>query len=658
MSISPDKLVEIAIQQKNAGEKVKDKRLEDIRKNEDLYLNKVRPALKGRFNVPFPFMGGFVDTLMSKVDDPPSLTYTHQDEADYKKAKKTTGAWQKDYKDNKWARKDRWSKKLAAFSGRAIFLKYSESDPEYKSYLEVLDYNDFYNEPNGGGDNEDHLFCGIKNRFLTKSQLRRGAQSGLYDEGQVSKLLVAYETGDYKKVEKEAENKYNRAINFGLDAINNNYVGQNIYNTVMHFMDFDGVRYLLQFDLITGIWFKCVPLKEAFGTSLYPIASWATHEDPFVFWSKAPCDDLRPVCDSMTTILNQALENRQKRNFGQRAYDIDIFTDPSQLEFRPDGLVPVSLIPGKSIQNGIYEFKTEEVSGTIDLVSYLNNLAGQKSGITPEAEGSADANAKVGIYYGNMQQVADRFSLLNKSYSEAWEELGIRYALGLEQNCPEEMMIRLTGAENGVEWDKITKPEDVKPSVPYTIIVKGSREEEKLGLVNKEKKEKALAEIRGDEELRKEVNKKWMLQEILKNAEYDDETLKVALDPTNEYDQEILSEAASENKEMLLGQKVEPNRGATEGHIKKHLRMAYDNELKEEAFKAILDHIDQEIPLAKYNAMEKAKKIILAAQIQAGLNALAQPMMAPAGVNQSMPNNINNRTLPINVPEANSPANI
>lgn len=654
MPISSDTLAQIAQQQMKAGEKAKEKRLLDIKKNEDLYLNKIRPALKGRFNVPFPFMGGFVDTLMSKIDDPPTLTFTQQDEADYKKAKKTTAAWQKDYRDSKWARKDRWSKKLAAFSGRAIFLKYSESDPEYKSYLEVIDYNDFYNEPNGGGDNEDHLFCGIKNRFLTKAQLRRGAQSGLYNENQVNKLFATYETGDFKKVEKESETKYNRAISLGLDPLSNNYVGQSVYNCIFHCMEYDGERYFLLIDSLTGLWIKCETLEKAFGTNLYPIVSWATHEDPFIFWTKAPCDDLRPVCDSMITILNQALENRQKRNFGQRAYDVEIFPDPAQLEYRPDGLVPVALTPGKNISNGIYEFKTEEVSGTIDLVSFLDNLAGQKTGITPEAQGSADQNAKVGIYYGNMQQVADRFSLLNKSYSEAWEELGVRYAKGLEANCPEEMMVRLTGAENGVEWEKITKEDDIKPAIPYQIIVKSSKEEEKIGTIRQEKRIKILSEIKNDPELSKEINKKWLLKEMLADAEYDEETLKVALDPVNEYDQEILSEAAAENKEMLLGKKVEPNKGATEGHIKKHLRMAYDNEIKEETFKIILGHIDLEIPLAKDNAIKKAQKIIVAAQIQASMANLMQPIGVPMGKPQ-MPNNLNNRVLPDQMPEANNP---
>ena len=59
-------------------------------------------------------------------------------------------------------------------SGRGIMSYYAESDPEYKSVLEVVDYHDFHCQPLGGGLLETHLFAGQENVILSKSQLEAG----------------------------------------------------------------------------------------------------------------------------------------------------------------------------------------------------------------------------------------------------------------------------------------------------------------------------------------------------------------------------------------------------------------------------------------------------------------------------------------------------
>ena len=62
----------------------KQPRLDEIKKSLDLYANVVSKALPGRFNVPIPIMGGFVDTLKSKIDDAPNIVFSENDETDYK----------------------------------------------------------------------------------------------------------------------------------------------------------------------------------------------------------------------------------------------------------------------------------------------------------------------------------------------------------------------------------------------------------------------------------------------------------------------------------------------------------------------------------------------------------------------------------------------
>ncbi|RLD44487.1 MAG: hypothetical protein DRI86_07475, partial [Bacteroidetes bacterium] len=453
-----DTLVTVASKQLSAGEDFKKPRLAIIQKSEEAYAGKVRKALKGRFNVPLPVMSGFVDTLMSKIDDAPSIIYSPTEEADTIKARKVTSAWnfESSTTRGRWARTDRLAKKLAIFSGRAIHKYYAESDPEYKSNLEVIDYYDFVCDPNGGSELENHLFLGQKNVFKTKAQLKAGAEIGIYDKSQVNKLINSEDSGEVGAEDDDENQRNSRANAMGLDPKSNNYIGEQSYAMVEWYMNYEGTRYYLLFEPKTKIWIRGEELKTLFKDDLYPIVSWATNEDPMNFWSKSPTDDIYPVSEAMRIVFNQSLDNLQKKNWNMRAYDIDMFPEPDKLRWHPDGLVPVK-VTDKPISSGIYQFQVDDATNvTVNLIEYLDNFLGQKSGISPATQGAADSKTSVGVYYGNMEQIADRLGLINKSYTEAWEELALRFLTGLQEHAPDEYGIKVLG-ESGVQWGKLMK---------------------------------------------------------------------------------------------------------------------------------------------------------------------------------------------------------
>ena len=187
-----DEITAQAVLEYETGLNYKQPRVKDWHKNEDLYYNKAKPALKGRFNVPLPIMSGFVETLLSKIDDPPKINFNPTEEADIKKAKKVTAAWEYESSAsvNKWQSKDLDVKKLAALSGRGIFKIFAESSPNYQSHLEAVDYYDFIAEPKGGGDLENHRYVGQDSIFRSKYQLLEGVENGNYNQSQVYKLIA------------------------------------------------------------------------------------------------------------------------------------------------------------------------------------------------------------------------------------------------------------------------------------------------------------------------------------------------------------------------------------------------------------------------------------------------------------------------------------
>lgn len=629
------KLVIIARQQIKAGVDFKKPRIKQIQKFEDMYANKVAKALKNRFNIPLPILSGYIDTLKSKIDDAPLITYLRREESDTKVAKKVSAAWEMDSGEDKgkWGFIDRLVKMTAIFSGRGIYKIFSESDPVYKNHLEARDYYDFYCEPQGGPDLENHLFLGEQNIFRTKKQLISGATSGNYDKIGVAQLLAGADPSNQTKIQKDVENKLNRARALNLDPNSFNFVGEMVFNLTEHYMVFDGIRYYLLLDESTGICVKAVPLTDLFmsdeqtGDALWPYVSWATHEDNYNFWSKGPCDDVYPIAEAMRIIFNESLNNLHKRNWGMRAFDSKVFTDPAKLEWRPDGLVEGSN-SGQGIQNGIFEFTTPDNTViSLNLMTFSDNLLGQKTGINSGAQGSTEKDKKVGIFYGEMEQVADRLGLTNKIYKGAWAQLGKRYLYGLRDNLNEKMAVRILGA-NGIEWDELDKNEISDLNIKVT----GGTDDAKLNEMKSQRKIASLQAIAGNPNLAPKLNPNWVIEEQLKTAGYDPEEIKRALDTNNFGDEDLMVEAAKAIQDIVNGKKPRQNRGATSGFMQKIVDFAYDTELDLETYNLLMDYAMSHSEIAADNMARKAQSIIR----ERAMADTAQPSGNPAMPNSPL----------------------
>lgn len=603
------KLVSIAQRQIDVAQRFKKPRIVEIQKSEDMYANKVKKQLKNRFNIPLPVLGGFVDTLKSKIDDKPVITYKETSEEDYKRAKKITALWETESGESKgrWAFTDRMVKGMAIFSGRGIYKLYASSDPKYQSHFEGVDYYDFLCEPQGGAYLENHLFCGQQNIFKTLDNLERGAESKIYLEKGVSMIKSNISDAIQEKTQEEAEIKFNRFKSLKLDPQSNNYVGETLFNLTEWYMNYKGTRYYLLFDPKSGIAVRAEKLKDVFQSELYPYVSWATHEDPYNFWSKAPVDDIRPVAESMRIIFNQALDNVQKRNWGMRAFDSNVFPDPAKLQWRPDGLVPVTGDP----KGGIYEFDTPDNSQiVVNLFDYLDNFLGQKSGITAGAQGASDKDTKVGVYYGDLQQVADRLGLYNKAYKEAWAQLGTRYVWGLKEHLNEKQAVKIIG-NRGVEFDEIIK-EDA--NIDTDVVISGGSAEVELDEVKKRRQTEVISAITANPNFAQIVNQKWLLENMLKSGEFEEDEIRKAMDSEISGNADLMSEAAQAIQDINAGKTPDQNRGATMGFVRKILDFAYDKNLKLDVVNNLIEYAMAHIPIAEDN--EERNRMLL--QEQAG----------------------------------------
>ena len=608
------KLTTMAIRQYEDGVKFKQPRMVEIQQNEDLYNNKVKKAPKGRYNVPLPVMGGFVDTLMSKIDDAPSIEFEYTNLADYDKSLKITAAWKKDSSAStgRWGAKDRAAKRTACTAGMGIFEIYAQSDPEYQNNLSITDPIDFYCEALGGNWLENHKYLGKDNVFRSEFDLDEGVKAGIYDADKVASLKGSGGNNDQKRIRELYQNRQTRLRQLGLDPNNFNYTGQKMWSLVAHCMEYKGKRYYVVFDYDTGIAIRIQTIRDAFGYSpddpeLWPHVAWHTHPDELNFWSKAPADDIRPCADAINTLFNQALDNREKRNFNQRAVDGSIFPDLEQLEWRPDGLVQGDTKGGeRRLAEGIYQFETPEINGTVDMINFMDAFIGTKTGITAAAQGGNDnapSNDKVGIYYGNLQQVADRLGLYNKSYSDAWTQLGVRYVIGIKNHMTEEYMVKIIG-ENGAESVELSR-EDANPDEGFSIKPVGGQAEVRANENKKQTRIAALDKIMLNPTLAVKINPTWVNEQYLKAADFSDDEIQTAKDLTSDGDIYSLAEASKAIQIMLKGKKAPIYRSATTTFIQRILNYATDKVADEKIFSLMIGYAESHIPVAMENMQRK-----------------------------------------------------
>lgn len=589
---------------------------------EDFYFNRSKKSLKGKFNVPVPIMSGFVETWLADMSKHATLTFTHgENQAEYKAAKKTTAFWaehqSKDDYDFDMADTD--AKKIAALSGRAIFENYGQSKPKYKYTLKPVDHYDFYCDPMGGGSLENHKFLGIDNVFLSREDLKQGAEDELYDAGEVSKLINATKEDTLVDNDNQFRSKQNRHTALGLDGITHNYAGQSLYKFIKHGTTYKGVRYYVLLNVETGIAVRCQPLKQVFESDLWWVTSWATNRDTFNFWSKGPSDDMIPIAEVMRVLINQELDNRNKRNYGQRGYDPAIIPDPSQLEWRQDGLVAFKTGTAQllgDMSKAIFNFETAELKGTLDLTAYLDGLWKEKTGINSEAQGQTDSS-KVGIAFLNVQQSAKRRTLTFESYTKCWQANGRRFVWSCHEHIRKPVAVKIIG-EQGEEWEQLARME-VNPEWGIRV------EDAENDLAKDEIKKKQLRELLStftEDELMV-TSPKWRAKTKLQAAGIDEDEIRMAFDLEGDHNKEILAEASQLIQDCLEGKEIKLNRGATTAFVQKIIDYATDTDLETPEYMKLMQVAEAHLPIAEENMIRKGMQ----QRTQMGMGAM--PMQEP-----------------------------
>lgn len=635
--------VKVATMQLMASTEFKKPRLARLAKYQELYDGRLPKKLRQLFNVAIPVFPGMIDTLNAQHDTPIQLKFKEGDAADYFKVQKIQGAFDLEVmstaKNSKWDSKLRMARKHAIMNGRAILKLTAESDPEYKSELEVVNLKNFHFQPRGGVYLENHLFAGEEDIEKTKSELAEGAKSDLYDKEQVAELFRISNDRDYLPESNQTYgDRLSRFKPMGLDPDNNSYVGETVYRLAQWILNIDGTRYFLVFHPWSMTWLRFEKWSELCSSDLYPWETYATHEDDENFLSKAYADDLFPAADAIVALFNQDLTNREKKNNGARAYDKDMFPDVRKLDeamFRPDALVPADTKGGtRRIAEGIYHFDVGELAGTVDLISYITESLGKNTGANDMAMGSvSDASKKASVAFAEQKSVSKRLSWASQPFQDMMAGLGKRYMYGLKDHMPSKMAIKLMG-ENGWDWDQITRLE-LNTSKDVDVLIQSTDHQMQESEMKKEKREKALMGIGADPLLAPIVSPRKRAEEILRSVgEYDDADIAEFMDIKNQSDKKSNAKAAEAIQLILQGKQPEQWFGATTTFMQKIVDYATDKRATlGPKFDQLLDYAMSHEAIVMQNLERKAMEDARLLQQQATMpGAAPQPQPEASGI--------------------------
>lgn len=593
-----DELLLQALNEIEVARKHKKGRMKNWESNENMYYMRKKARSDSRSNVNLNKMHGYVRTILSKIDTPLDFKYLQGSEEDRKKARLLNALKDKDKspEHGNWAMKDFLGKTQGVIYGRAIYEYHASSVNGYRSHLENVDAYNFLIDPSAGGvDIEKARYMGRAGIRKSKYELEQGKKSGLYLVRETNALIATDAKGASTSEEEQAqENRYaslgNEVSSKYIESADDRYRFWEWYTTR------DGKRYymLLSEDFNTVI--RVEELTNVFESNLWPFWTWAAFPDLAEFWTPSYCDVVRELFMAQDVSINQMLDNAEQINKPQKAVDVSAIKNLKELKYKKNGIIRFTA--GTNLNSAMKIVETPAIKTPIEVYNILEGIQQSESGVTAGAKGTAEED-KVGIYEGNQAAAADRFGLLDASYSNGYHRFAVLYKNGVYEHLRKAEAVEILGP-NGIEYSEITR-KDIKPRKrDFSVSVQASDAETRLDTIEKRDRLKFLSSYVGNESLNQAV----LFEAQAEIAGLDQTLIKRLQDVNNESDADLMSEAARDISRMLDKEVIsEPNPMANTAYMQKIVDYMRDNKehMNVDQFRLMDDYVQRLRPVVISN---------------------------------------------------------
>jgi len=617
-----DKLVaqanlEIAFARRHKQSKIK--RWQD---NENL-LYGVKPAnTESRANVDLARMSEFVNTYLSKIDNPLRFKFAKRKESQLKRVMRLNALRDADANIDFWDLKDLAGKKQALLYGRAIYAYHADSMDGYKAYLENVDVYDFLIDPSAGGlDIERAKYLGrygvVKDSFELKN-------NPSYIKSEVKRLIGGEGTSTSLSLTQEETNKKNRhqAVETKTQE---EMPDADKYKFWEWYTTREGKRYYLLMQengcaIRVEEWADIQTPTKHFPLGAWPFWSYATTPDLTEFWTPAPADQVREIFMAQNVNINQMLDNAEEYNKPMKVVDVAAIENLAELKYRKGGYIKTK--NGYDATKAIQLLRPNAIDTPLKVFEALESIQEKASGITAGAKG-VSGDEKVGIYEGNQANTADRFGLMNKSYSFGYKRFAQLYEMGARAHLTKKIAIDIIGPD-GIETEEVSRRDIFHKDEDFNVIVEASDAEEQASTVDQKNKLGFLAQNAANQA----QNPKKAYELGAKIAGFNDDEIKELLDTSDFGSAVMMSEAARDIEMILDGKPIKPNRNANTAYKQKFWDYMNDHEedMTHEQFMTLAAYIQS----CEEYIIANTTRAISSAQIQQG----QQPSVAPPATPQ------------------------
>ena len=615
-----------AIQEIAFAREHKENKTAGWKKNENLYYGCKEKTKSSRANIDLAQGQEFVHTILSKIDEPLVFKFVKRKSAQYQRVKLLNAVREYDSKRDNWSIKDIVGKKQACLYGRAIYFYHADQKGgKYTPNLEPVDVYNFLIDPAANGyDMETARYMGDYSVVLDKKQIKQGMDEGIYRKDVAQELLDG--SGDNGEETDEEINKRNRELATDIGERSEKQLSRDIYRMWRWFTTYEGERCYLVINE-SGQCLRIEKLDEFIppvgeAKPMFPYWSWSFFLDMTEFWSPSPMDYARELFMAQNVSINQMLDNAEAINKPQKAVDVKAVENLNDLKYRKGGIIRMK--QGTNINNAIQMLQVPSINTPIKVYEILGAIQSRASGVTDSAKGVADENGKVGIYEGNKEAVADRFGLLNKSYSFGYERFAQLYCILLKENLTNKIAVEIIGPE-GVEVKSVEKKDIYRSDdEEYTISVESSNAEKMASMQDKLTKINFLR-MQAKNQIQ---NQKKSYEMQARISGFTDEEIKELLDVEAYGNTKILSECDRDLERLLDMDMIKANQSANLSYKQKMVDYLRDHEedISPEQAKHIFTYIDSLEPVIMRNEASKMKKELADEQEQVSKAGLMQQL--------------------------------
>jgi len=480
----PTPLIEKLIKEKDVALEFQQRKHEHWTDNYSLYRDYVAVnRLIQRQAINFPIMKETIKTLLSRIDDPPTIFFKCLEEkkAGAEKEIVLNELWNYYFNKLNYEELDILDKKNVLLCGRS-FKKLNFLNGEFDT--EVIDNWDILIDPKTSPLNletarwviHQHIFKTLREILANPKYTTKGKE-------ELKKYLDSKE-GIIKSQEAEESLKAKQERLKLLDVENFEEFGasdvlvelKEHYTYCWDEKKKTFIRTLIIWAVDQVELFQ-KPLKDVIGVEFYPFITWGDDIDISDFWSDGVADLIRVPNKLLNIWLSQMLENRTLRNYLMYWYDSSspAFV-PQTYEPKPFGMYPSPGDPSKLIK----PIEIPSISGTIEEMIFIRSIIERATAATAIEKGVAE---KKQITLGEVELLAgksaERIIGMAKAYRKAWKQFAEKWFEILEANVSAVKTVKLyKESYTGKVFEKEIKASDWKSKAGYKVKVLSSSEQE------------------------------------------------------------------------------------------------------------------------------------------------------------------------------------